>query len=120
MASWPSSLPTFETGLQIQPLSTVVRSNTSVGPAKVRRRYIADPSVAQARWVLRGRSQIVAFETFFETTTAGGSLRFQETDPISGNEKDWRFIPDTLTWRILDGRNGVATHAIVECAVERL
>ena len=120
MAMWPDTLPSFNMDLQINPVSTVIRTDTSVGPAKVRRRYIANPANFSASWTLKGRTQIAAFETFFETTTAGGSLRFQARDPWSGNIKDFRFLPETLDIRVIGADRDLATHAIVSCVVERL
>jgi len=69
------------------------------GPAKKRRRFTANVRPIVAEFIM-DKSQVDTFDTFYNDTLKGGSLRFDFTEPRSGTTKEFRFTgsePPTIT-----------------------
>lgn len=69
----------------------VVRTEMDAGPSKVRRRFTGDKRDFTVELDLR-RSEVATFDTFFLTTTKGGSLSFAWKHPRTGSTADFRFL----------------------------
>lgn len=98
---WPSSLPQNLDQPQYQEAfpDVVERTQMDSGPAKVRRRFTGGYEVITGTMTLT-IAQAAALETFFNETTAGGSLSFQWTHPRTGTTIETRFVgPPTLAFR---------------------
>ena len=118
MADWPSTL-----WMNVEPLlspeSNVIRSSTSVGPAKVRLRYTANPAMFKGTLMCMNRNEYTTFIFFFRQTIAHGSKRFNMIDGESGTTNEWRIIPpynDTALLAI----DGVTQKARIDLTLERL
>ena len=68
-----------------------MRSQMDVGPAKVRRRFVAGVVTIPMQLKLIG-TDLQTFLQFFYTTLAGGSLPFTWTNPRTGSACDFRFV----------------------------
>ena len=91
--SWPSGLPALvqvEGFNETQP-DLAIRTEMDAGPAKVRRRFTAGVTPISAQQMIT-KSQVSTFETFYNTTLLGGTLRFSWTDPISTATVEARFV----------------------------
>lgn len=80
--NWPSSLPQYvlEEGYSRNLRSNVIRTNNSLGEAKVRRRntkIIYDLNVS----MVMSTTQFSTFETFFQNTIGLGALSFNFPKP---------------------------------------
>lgn len=80
-----------------------VRSETDVGPAKVRRRFTGDRRVFSIVLDYK-RSEVAVFDDFYLTTTKGGSLPFVWKNPRTGSDVDMRFL-STPQYRPRSSRN---------------
>lgn len=69
----------------------VVRSEVDVGPAKIRRRFTGDRRTFTIGLDLT-RNEVATFDSFFLTTTKGGSLSFAWDLPRTGSLADFRFL----------------------------
>lgn len=83
--NWPDTLPQawLQEGYQETLPEVMIRSEMDAGPAKVRRRFTAQVAPIKSKMVLTA-AQKGYLETFFNTTTAGGSLSF--TFPHDGSD----------------------------------
>ena len=93
MATWPISLPTAPegSGYTEQPPLVTIRTNMDAGPPKVRRRYTAGIRLFTFSWIMT-KTQVAAFDTFFNTTCEGGALTFDGLNhPRTGSATIWRF-----------------------------
>jgi len=90
---WPPGLPqeSLLAGNSETPPNTTLRTQMDTGPAKVRRRYTAAPRQFQ-RSVMLTESQVSTLDTFYVTTTAGGTSVFTWTHPRTGASVDFRFV----------------------------
>lgn len=81
---WPAGLPQdlMEQGLSAPLPENVTRKTMEVGPPKLRRRDTSAPWPVSGSVVLT-YSQYDIFVTFFNTTTAGGSLPFYWKHPLT-------------------------------------
>lgn len=70
--------------------STAIRTPVSVGPAKVRRRSSCQVRPFSFTFLMNDTHR-AELDTFYHTTTKGGSLDFEMTDPVAGGTPDWRF-----------------------------
>lgn len=89
---WPPSLPSplLSQILERTPDLTL-RSSVDRGPAKLRLRTLAEVTEFSIGLLLT-RAQAATFDTFYRTTTAGGTLPFEWTHPRTGNLIDFRFV----------------------------
>jgi len=69
----------------------VIRSDVEIGPAKTRRRYTLPIINVKAGMVMTG-DELKIFDTFYHGALMSGALRFLFRDPVSGTEKEFRFI----------------------------
>jgi len=102
--AWPASLPSY---LLVDGYSEGigdgrVRSQTDMGPPKVRRRSSAMPKTLQGRMLMTG-AQLATLQSFVETTLVGGSLPFTFTDPVTRGSILVRFAGSLPSWT---GRGG--------------
>jgi len=89
---WPPSLPQEPLiGWVEQWAETRVRTETDSGPAKVRRRFTAGVRQLQLPLALT-EAQMATLDTFFDSTTAGGALRFEWQHPRTGATHEFRFL----------------------------
>ena len=70
----------FVAGYGQSPPAVTIKSNMDAGPAKVRRRFTAGVEPVSGTMIMTA-AQLATFETFFNTTLLGGSLRFSWTKP---------------------------------------
>ena len=107
MPAWPGILPTAPLlGFRETAPDVGLRTKMDSGPAKLRRRFTAGVRPIEVPLVLDD-GQLDALADFFETTTAGGTLRFDFVDPRSGAAVKCRFVgpPDydliaPTRWRV--------------------
>jgi hypothetical protein len=93
MSAWPGTLPEqFEQdGYQETFPEVTIRSEMDVGPAKLRKRYTA-AIVAFTGYMFMTPDQVDDLWTFWETTTAYGSLAFDWDHPRTGDSVSCRFL----------------------------
>ena len=80
--SWPTTLPQFvlESGYSRTRRTNVVRTTTSTGPAKVRRRNTKRIDDIQFSMIM-SKSELDIFETFFFSDLGLGTLSFNFPEP---------------------------------------
>jgi len=85
MADWPVALPQkpLQDGFSSAKVDGRIRTQMSEGPEKVRRRFTATPEELTCAFHLN-TAQLSTFNTFFETTLAGGSLTYNWNHPVTG------------------------------------
>ncbi len=100
---WPAALPSgfLAEGFSKQPKSNVIRSSMDAGPQKARRRYTARTITYTGREIF-DTEELAVFEQFYHTALADGVLRFNFTDPVSGETAEFRFTED-YTVSTIDG-----------------
>jgi len=93
MSSWPSTLPALplRSGFSESPPDTTIRTSMDAGPAKIRRRFTANVRPISVSYLLSS-AQIGYLDTFYVTTTVGGSASFTMTDPRTNSSKSFRFV----------------------------
>lgn len=94
--NWPNNLPQFvsEDGYSRNPLSNVVRTSVSFGPAKTRRRTTKKIENLGFNIVM-SKAQLDIFENFFDNTLGFGALSFNFPDPENlGSTIEIRFVTD--------------------------
>lgn len=91
--TWPPSLTRTPrvSSLGEEAPKVVLRSEVDVGPAKIRRRLTGGTRNFSVEVDLR-RSELAVFDSFFNTTTKGGSLSFSWKNPRTGDAADFRFL----------------------------
>lgn len=92
-ATWPGSLPTIweRTGYTEKFPGMSIETQMDVGVPKKRKRFTANVRPFHRR-LLMTRAQSETFRTFYTTTLGGGSLPFDDTDPINGNAATFRIV----------------------------
>jgi len=100
---WPELLPSglLENGFSQQPQNNVIRTAMDAGPKKARRRYTARTVKYSGKQVFDA-AELAVFEQFYHNVIADGVLRFNFTDPVTGETAEFRFTED-YTLRALDG-----------------
>lgn len=90
--AWPPSLPQSpRLGWSEKAGKNVVRTQVSSGPAKLRRRFTG--AVRELTWpTLFTDAQADTFWTFYQTTTADGSLKFTLIHPRTSATVEVRFL----------------------------
>lgn len=117
--SYPSSLPIpLLRNLSGQMPSGVIRSETDVGPSKVRRRTSANVTPLEAT-VICTRDQFFELDEFFNNTTKSGALAFIMTRPIRGGDAEFRFTKPP-TYRPLTPRSDPSMKLEVDFSLEQL
>lgn len=93
MASWPATLPTYPLieGGQETYGNNIIRTQTDVGPAKIRRRMTNAPSRFVMNFILSS-TQMGYFDTFYHTTVSDGSVSFTMNNPRTGTCSTLRFF----------------------------
>lgn len=91
--AWPPSLTRTPrvSDLEESAPKVVIRSEVDVGPAKIRRRLTGGTRSFSVELDLT-RNELATFDTFFTTTTKGGSLSFSWKNPRTGTTADFRFL----------------------------
>lgn len=90
--AWPGSLPALPLLNWSGRLPQVsIRTKTDTGPAKMRRRYTAGVTNFSGLSLLVTAAQRDTFETFYNDTLAGGTLRFEWQRPDTGATVEMRF-----------------------------
>lgn len=93
MPSWPGTLPTAPEGpdYQEQPPLVTIRTQMDAGPPKMRRKFTAGIRPFTFTWIMT-KAQVATFDTFYNTTLAGGSLSFDSLNhPRTGAAATFRF-----------------------------
>jgi len=85
----------------------VVRSDVEVGKAKLRRRFTRAVINVNGTIYLN-QAELQTFDTFFTLTLASGSKSFNFIDPVSGTEREYRFV-DPPVYEVLAGKIGAWT-----------
>ena len=90
--AWPVSLPQklLISGAGGAPPDIALRSAVDAGPAKVRRRFTAGIEPVKGEMLLT-YAQWSTFQTFYNATTLGGSLRFSWAHPLTSAAVEMRF-----------------------------
>lgn len=95
--AWPTSLKILVSGFTEQLPDLALRSENEVGEAGVRRRVSTAPTVIGGT-VQVDATTSAALDTFYRTTTEGGTLRFTITHPRIGTAYLARFTgPPSIT-----------------------
>jgi hypothetical protein len=102
---WPSGLSdaVLADGYSEQLADNLIRSPMDAGPPKVRRRGTSAPRAISLRQLLT-TSEVATLETFYYTTTAGGSLSFMWEHPRTGSSVFMRFTSPPATSYAAPGR----------------
>ena len=89
---WPATLPQCPVlnGFSEQRQRNVVAFTPDVGPPKMRRRSTASSTLTSVAYRMT-KTQLDAFNTFYETTLADGSLPFDWRHPVTGVTYTWVF-----------------------------
>lgn len=89
---WPTSLPQYvlESGYNEKTQDQMIETQMEAGPVKVRRRY-TKPIVVINCSMMMTAAQAVTFETFWQVTTAGGTIKFDWVHPRTRASKTMRF-----------------------------
>jgi len=104
--AWDNSLPQYlvAKGYGQSPPAVTIKSEMDAGPAKVRRRFTAGVSPVSGTMIMTA-AQLATFDTFFNTTLLGGSLRFSWTKPpVHSAACEMRFT-EVPNWTSLGGDN---------------
>lgn len=92
MVTWPAALPQtpLQQGFAEELPRLSITTQMDAGPAKVRRRFTAGVTKYNMQFDLT-TAQRATFITFYETTTFGGSVRFDFPDPVTAVTAEFRF-----------------------------
>lgn len=88
---WPDTLPGPLLGLDLSPVDVKATFEADVGEPISRPRTTGAPFIAQASWIFQDAG-ITAFDTFYATTLAQGSVRFAMRSPHDDVVRMWRFL----------------------------
>ena len=93
--AWPELLPSglLEEGFSKQPRSNVIRTAMDAGPKKARQRYTARAVGYTGKQVFDA-GELAVFEQFYHSVLADGVLRFDFSDPLTGETAEFRFAAD--------------------------
>jgi hypothetical protein len=70
----------------------VIRSQFENGVEQTRLRFTRQRKDYTLKWTRMSAADKATFDTFFDTTTAAGSLSFNWTHPITSVTKEYRFV----------------------------
>jgi hypothetical protein len=101
--SWPEELPAtlLLEGLSAKQESNVIRTQMDAGPRKTRRRYTAHVKTFTGKLLLTSAQRLI-LEQFYRAALADGALRFNFTDPLTLETREFRFA-DGYTETAADG-----------------
>jgi len=102
--AWNVNLPEklFVAGYSQSFPAVTIKSDMDAGPAKVRRRFTAGVEPVSGTMIMTA-AQLATFDTFFNTTLLGGSLRFSWTKPpVHTVACECRFT-ETPSWTKVEG-----------------
>jgi len=90
--SWPATLPSkvLRAGFKETFPDTSIRTTMDAGPAKVRRRFVAQASQYSVSLFLTN-AQVDYLRTFYVTTTESGTLPFNMSNPRTEITESFRF-----------------------------
>jgi hypothetical protein len=93
MAVWPATLPQYVLAANYTEAvpDNSIRSETDVGPAKVRRRGTAAPRPISCQ-VLLTTAQRATLDDFYNTDTKAGSLTWTWVHPVTRAAATFRFV----------------------------
>jgi hypothetical protein len=119
MAAWPGSLPQYmEVGASETKQNTFIRSNPSIGPPKMRRRFSASTRTITGT-MLFSASDRATFDTFYDTTLVDGSDAFTFTDPVDLTTQNFRFVEPPKFEYLVGGVSGAGQQRVT-LVLERL
>lgn len=93
-AAWPSTIPQCPilNAFKEQRQRNVAAFSPDVGPPKMKRRSTAVGVLTDLSFRM-SNAQVLAFNTFYETTLADGTLPFTWPHPITKVSYTWMFDP---------------------------
>lgn len=91
---WPLTVAPQQDGYNETPPNTALATEMNAGPQKVRLRYTAGPRRFMLAYHLT-KAEVATLDTFFVTTSRGGTLEFDWTHPRTGASVEARFVPGT-------------------------
>ena len=100
MPNWPVGLPQLPLGGDFteKPPNLTLRSQTDIGPAKVRKRYTAGPR--QITPVFRLTSaEVAVFDDFYLNQINGGADQFTWVNPRTNASAQLRIFSDTVEYK---------------------
>lgn len=113
MATWPASLPQYvlSANYSEETSDNTIRSETDVGPAKVRRRGTAAPVQisCQVRLTVAQRATLV---DFYNTDTKSGTLTWDWVHPVTQAAVVFRFTKPIIMTAASRGTYHIASMAL--------
>lgn len=107
MPTWPIELPQLPfAGASAQDVDTVLRTQMDSGPPSRRNRFTTHMQIVAYPMVLNGAEK-TAFDFFFRSTLANGSLAFDWTDPVDDTVVSFAFTAPPA-WSLIGGANDPA------------
>jgi hypothetical protein len=90
--TWPATVPDTLSVSEYResPPDNLLRQGMDVGPPKVRRRTTANVRPISGK-IIMTTTELAAFDTFFTSTLASGSLTFNFDHPRTGTTEEMRF-----------------------------
>lgn len=100
---WPfSSIPILQEGFQYTVADNTVRFEPDVGASQVRRRSTSNPDYISFNMQM-SREEAYEVMGFYKSLTVGGTLRFNFTNPITGDPCEARFhSPPVMSTKDVD------------------
>ena len=109
MPDWPNNLPGFNANVEEDQQQGFIRTPTSIGPGKQRKRYSATSHFFTGTFLFT-RAERAVFDTFYNTTLGSGALTFTMENPMTGVDATFRFA-NTPRFRLITG-DGTATSMV--------
>jgi hypothetical protein len=91
LIDYPLNLPSQGRDVSVTRGDGRIITKTEQGPKKIRRQFTSVPDTFQCSLVLDAQ-QILDFNTFWDTTLAGGVLTFNWEDPQTDATREMQFI----------------------------
>ena len=109
-ASWPGTLPqyVFEQGYTEKLNDQSIESSVDVGTPKIRRRYTKQIRTFTVQMRLTP-TQKTTFETFWQTTLAGGSLPFDWVHPSTRTAQTFRLRKPAPSFSSIGGIDSIVS-----------
>lgn len=103
---WPTELPQYvdESGYEEKSPETVLESQMDAGPAKLRRRFTTAYRPFRLS-ISCDAEQVPYFDTFYETTTAFGTIPFDWVHPRTRAAGTFRFRKPPPAKSVFGGTN---------------
>lgn len=104
MAAWPASLPQQgNMNITIRRQNALARSSMDQGAPKVRKKFTAAIDEYEISMLLTG-TQLLTFDTFFQTTQSEGATSFTWTSPKDDSAATFRF-KEPPVWSLVSNSN---------------